>query len=146
MTCTFGGALRRNFKSSPCSAGRSLPTRVKVLPVPCTFARPPSPFSEMASSMRPLYSATLGLGELSVLLDAAFAGEGPTDFGSAAASGALDASSRPCTAPPALGPASELSEAARGAGSAELDETVSLTWALCRARAASKTGLILFAP
>src|SRR5256884_3288131 len=86
MTCTLAGALRRNFKSSACSEGRSLPTRVKVLPVLCTFAPPPSPFSEMASSMRPLYSAVLGLMALSGLLGAAFSGEGSADFTSATVS------------------------------------------------------------
>src|SRR6266481_9857457 len=58
---TLGGASRRNLSSAPCSAGRSLPESVSVLPTPCTLAREPSPCSEMASSMRPLYSAAFVL-------------------------------------------------------------------------------------
>src|SRR3989441_723112 len=100
----------------------------------------------MASSMRPLYSAVLGLMALSGLLGAAFSGEGSADFTSATVSRALmEASCGPCGAS-ALGLDSEFRVAARGAGSAELDEGVSFTWASCNARAASKTGLILFAP
>src|SRR5216684_790478 len=58
---TLGGASRRNLSSAPCSAGRSLPESVSVLPTPCTLAREPNPCSEMASSMRPLYSAAFSL-------------------------------------------------------------------------------------
>src|SRR6266404_4089551 len=56
-----GGASRRNLSNAPCSAGRSLPESVSVLPTPCTLAREPSPRSEMASSMRPLYSAAFAV-------------------------------------------------------------------------------------
>src|ERR1700730_851705 len=56
-----GGASRKNLSNAPCSAGRSLPERVSVLPTPCTLAREPSPCSEMASSMRPLYSAAFAV-------------------------------------------------------------------------------------
>src|SRR5439155_8992959 len=144
MTCTLAGALRKNFKSSPCSDGRSLPTRVRVLPVPCTFARPANPFSEMAASMWPLYSAALGVRKFSALLGAVFPEEGSTDFdavvvSAAPAPGSFEGSFSPEFAP-------ELSEAFSDIGPAGLDDWRSLTCALCNARAASKTGLILFAP
>src|SRR3984893_10080703 len=57
----LGGASRKNLSSAPCSAGRSLPKSVSVLPTPCTLAREPSPLSEMASSMRPLYPAAVAV-------------------------------------------------------------------------------------
>src|ERR1700730_1683716 len=55
------GGSRRNLSNAPCSAGRSLPESVSVLPTPCTLAREPSPRSDMASSMRPLYSAAFAV-------------------------------------------------------------------------------------
>src|SRR6266478_44016 len=58
---TLAGASRRNLSSVPCSAVRSLPESVTLLPTPCTLAREPSPCSEIASSMRPLYSAAFVL-------------------------------------------------------------------------------------
>src|SRR5258708_13124446 len=57
----LGGASRKNLSSAPCSTGRSLPESVSVWPTPCTLAREPNPCSEMASSMRPLYSAAFSL-------------------------------------------------------------------------------------
>src|SRR5260370_3246428 len=47
-----------------------------------TFTRPLNPFSETASSILPLYSAALGLIELSVFLGAAFTAPISADLGS----------------------------------------------------------------
>src|SRR5258708_13663882 len=68
----LGGASRRNLSSAPCSAGRSLPDSVSVLPTPCTLARVPIPRSEIASSMRPLYSAAFAVRTDSGFLAGAF--------------------------------------------------------------------------
>ena len=97
--------------------------------------------------MRPLYSTALGAREFSAFFGTAFSGAGSTAFGSATASPAPDAGSLElCEASLELEFAAEWSEAASVAGPAEVAERDSLTWALCKARAASKTGLILFAP
>src|SRR5229473_491640 len=61
MIRTLDGASRRNFRRAPCSAGRSLPPSMSVLPTPWTLARDNKPRSEIASSMRPLYSAAFGV-------------------------------------------------------------------------------------
>src|SRR6266852_5909573 len=82
-TRTEGGALRMNFSKAACSAGRSLPERMSPLPLP------ERPFSERASSMRPLYSAAAGVKLLSDFLLAAGTAETGSGFLSADTGGGV---------------------------------------------------------
>src|SRR5467141_3332350 len=113
MTRTLDGAFRNNFKSAPCSAGRSFPASVSVLPAACTFTWPLNLLSEMAASIRPLYSAALGLSEFSAFLGATFstaisAGLGSAGFVAAPAPAAGSVGCGEAAVPAAL--AVELSE------------------------------------
>src|SRR6266852_259869 len=88
-TRTEGGALRMNFSKAACSAGRSLSERMSPLPLPETLAWPERPFSERASSMRPLYSAAAGVKLLSDFLLAAGTAETGSGFLSADTGGGV---------------------------------------------------------
>jgi len=79
------GRARNNFKSAPCSAGRSFPAeRERVAGRLATFTWPLNLLSEMAASIRPLYSAALGLSGFSAFLGANFFSDDfPAGLGSA---------------------------------------------------------------
>src|SRR5713226_2125384 len=103
----------------------------------------------MASSIRPLYSAALGLIELSVFLGATFTATISADLGSAGFASALApaAKSLGCgevSVPAEL--AAEPSEAVCVAVGTAADKLPPFFCESCSSRAASKTGLILFAP
>src|SRR6266852_6038479 len=102
---TLAGASRKNLSSAPCSAGRNLPESVNVLPTPWTLAREPSPCSEMASSMRPLYSAAFSLRTDSGFLD----GDLSTCADLTSSTGGVDGATASCGFASGAG-ASELSE------------------------------------
>src|SRR5215472_3499435 len=101
----------------------------------------------MASSMRPLYSAALGVSELSGFFGAVFSGAGSAGFGSVLVSDAPVAASFEAWGALVVGElAAELSGVVPVALVVEVGDGLSLAWELCSARAASKTGFILFAP
>src|SRR5215469_14881218 len=97
--------------------------------------------------MRPLYSAALGVSELSGFLGAAFSGAGSTGFGSALVSDAPVAGSfEACETLVAGESGAELSGVVPVALVVDVGDWLSLAWELWSARAASKTGFILLAP
>src|SRR5579884_284175 len=89
-SCTPAGAPFRKLSRSACSAGRSLPPIVSVLPAPWILTFSPSPFSETASSILPLYSAAAGDKEGSPLFPA-----GEPAAGAAFGSAVFDSSEEP---------------------------------------------------
>src|SRR5713226_974065 len=103
----------------------------------------------MASSIRPLYSAALGLIELSVFLGAALTAAISADLGSAGfgsalapAAGSLGRGEVLVSAELAAEPSGVVSDAV-GTAAGKLPPFFCES---CSSRAASKTGLILFAP
>src|SRR5882724_7706438 len=98
----------------------------------------------MASSIRPLYSATLGLIEFSVFLGVVFPAtvSAGLDSAPAPAAGSFDCAEVSASE----APAAELSGLVSDAAGAVPGKLLPFFWASWSSRAASKTGLILFAP